>query len=169
VCRAIFEGDHVSPPRKHARRPVRTNAQFPPARTRGLPVVYTGGITQRAGDAISFGLSALLKLPAVSPRERQRFQQLGRCPQSAERPLPTFCLLSYSRCCEFAGRETKMVHGTDRAGTSGEGGDGALARTFGLLCSIGRVRSRVSGLPMRHGWPPALMLFAIGSQWKWRT
>jgi hypothetical protein len=33
----------------------RRDARFPLNRTRGLPVVYTSGIIQRAGDAISFG------------------------------------------------------------------------------------------------------------------
>ena len=46
-------------------------------------VVYTSGITHRAGDAISFGFIGILKSSAVSPRERHGWQTeattRGRC------------------------------------------------------------------------------------------
>jgi hypothetical protein len=59
-----------------------------------LLVVSTGGITQPAGDAIPFGFIGILKLPAVSPRERQQKQRLSRRLYLPNQPLPTFCLLS---------------------------------------------------------------------------
>jgi hypothetical protein len=42
---------------------LREEVQFPLDRTRGLPVVYTGGISQHAGDTISFGFIGISEIP----------------------------------------------------------------------------------------------------------